>query len=353
MERAAEDALRVMVGNWRMGPAAHTAGGVAEARSRRPVGVASEYDGPMSSSPREEPALDADDMLALLDAVEPPQGEETRNSTSAYFNEIGLIPLLDAAGERSLGERVAVGDGEARRQMIEANLRLVVAVARSYVGRGVPLLDLIAEGNLGLIRAVEKFDPGRGLRFSTYASWWIRESVQRALMQQGRTVRVPVHVLRELAQALRARRELLVGLGRQPTQDELAQALNKSVSDVSALFCATEEIRSLDAPMSEADDRALVEQIAAESSGTSGSGEFVDIAGGRLPQWLEKLTPRQRLVVERRYGLAGNDAQTLAEIATELGLTRERVRQIQVEALARLRRIGEADGVGKTPDAES
>ena len=302
----------------------------------------------MSSPLREEPSLDADDMLALLDAIEPPQGEETRNSTSAYLNEIGLIPLLDAAGERGLGERVAVGDGEARRQMIEANLRLVVAIARSFVGRGVPLLDLIAEGNLGLIRAVEKFDPARGLRFSTYASWWIRESVQRALMQQGRTVRVPVHVLRELAQALRARRELLLSLGRQPTQEELAQALNKSTGDVAALFCVTEEIRSLDAPMSEADDRALVEQISAETSSVVAGSEFNEIAGGRLPQWLEKLNPRQRLVVERRYGLAGHAAQTLAEIAGELGLTRERVRQIQVEALARLRRIGEADGVGRS-----
>ena len=303
----------------------------------------------MSSTVREDPSMDADDMLALLDAVEPPQDDEARSSTGAYFNEIGLIPLLDVPRERALAERVAAGDAEARRQMIEANLRLVVAVARSYVGRGVPLLDLIAEGNLGLIRAVEKFEPARGLRFSTYATWWIRESVQRALMQQGRTVRVPVHVLRELAQALRARRELLLALDRQPTQDELATALNKSVADVAALFCATEEIRSLDAPMSDDDHRALVEQLASDTAGAAGSGnrELVELADARLPGWLAKLTPRQRLVVERRYGLAGHAAQTLAEIADELGLTRERVRQIQVEALARLRRLGEAEGVGK------
>ena len=304
----------------------------------------------MSSTAREDPSMDADDMLALLDAVEPPQDDEARSSTGAYFNEIGLIPLLDVPRERALAERVVAGDAEARRQMIEANLRLVVAVARSYVGRGVPLLDLIAEGNLGLIRAVEKFEPARGLRFSTYATWWIRESVQRALMQQGRTVRVPVHVLRELAQALRARRELLLALDRQPTQDELASALNKSVADVAALFCATEEIRSLDAPMSDDDHRALVEQLAADTAGATagGSRELVELADARLPGWLAKLTPRQRLVVERRYGLAGHAAQTLAEIADELGLTRERVRQIQVEALARLRRLGEAEGVGKT-----
>ncbi|MBL8296891.1 MAG: sigma-70 family RNA polymerase sigma factor [Rhodanobacteraceae bacterium] len=300
----------------------------------------------MSSTAREDPPLDADDMLALLDAVEPPQDDEARSSTGAYFNEIGLIPLLDAARERALAERVVAGDTEARRQMIEANLRLVVSVARSYVGRGVPLLDLIAEGNLGLIRAVAKFEPARGLRFSTYATWWVRESVQRALMLQGRTVRVPVHVLRELAQALRARRELLLTLDRQPTQDELATALNKSVADVAALFCATEEIRSLDAPMSDADHRALVEQLAADDAGAGGSShELIEFADVRLPGWLAKLTPRQRLVVERRYGLAGQAAQTLAEIADELGLTRERVRQIQVEALSRLRRLGEAEGL--------
>lgn len=306
----------------------------------------------MSSTAREDPSLDADDMLALLDAVEPPQDDEARSSTGAYFNEIGLIPLLDATRERALAERVVAGDTEARRQMIEANLRLVVAVARSYVGRGVPLLDLIAEGNLGLIRAVEKFDPARGLRFSTYATWWVRESVQRALMQQGRTVRVPVHVLRELAQALRARRELLLALDRQPTQDELATALNRSVADIAALFCATEEIRSLDAPMSEDDHRALVEQLAADSAGTGSSGELVELADARLPGWLAKLTPRQRLVVERRYGLAGHAAQTLAEIADELGLTRERVRQIQVEALSRLRRLGEAEGLGRSNEPD-
>ncbi|MEO8673559.1 MAG: sigma-70 family RNA polymerase sigma factor [Tahibacter sp.] len=293
---------------------------------------------------REEPALEADEMLALLDVIEPPRGEEIRNSTSAYLNEIGLIPLLDASSERILAERVLLGDIEARRQMIEANLRLVVSVARTYVGRGVALLDLIEEGNIGLIRAVEKFDPGRGLRFSTYASWWIRESVQRALMQ-GRTVRLPAHVLRELAQVLKARRELVSSLGRYPTQDEIAHAAQKPVQEVAALFCLTEQIRSLDAPMSDDDDRAMVEQLATEVEPLGTDTGLAEIVGGRLPDWLAKLTPRQRMVVERRYGLAGHAVQTLAEIAGELGLTRERVRQIQVEALVRLRRIGEAEGL--------
>src|SRR6185369_8114789 len=182
--------------------------------------------------------LETEDLFELIDAIEP-QDEETRNSTSAYLNEIGMISLLSADDELRLAALVRAGDTEARRQMIEANLRLVVAVARGYVGRGVALLDLIEEGNLGLIRAVDKFDPDRRLRFSTYAVWWIRQNVQYAVMHQGRTVRVPVHVLRDLAQVLRARRQLMTRTGRAPTIDELAQSVGKSGPEVAELFCAT------------------------------------------------------------------------------------------------------------------
>lgn len=281
--------------------------------------------------------LDSEELLELVDAVEP-QNAEARNSTSAYLNEIGLISLLDAAEEQRLAQRVGVGDAEARRQMIEANLRLVVTVARGYVGRGVPLLDLIEEGNLGLMRAVEKFDPERRLRFSTYAMWWIRQSVQHALMHQGRTVRVPVHVLREFAQVLRARRQFVAANARMPSMDELAQMVGKSGGDVAELFCVTERISSLDAPMSDGDDRALIEQLVMDSTAPPGIDE---VAGRRIGVWIGQLPARQRLVLERRYGLNDHGTQTLAEIATELGLTRERVRQIQTEALKRLREIVE------------
>jgi len=278
--------------------------------------------------------LETEDLFELIDAIEP-QDEETRNSTSAYLNEIGLIPLLSADDELRLAALVRAGDAEARRQMIEANLRLVVAVARGFVGRGVALLDLIEEGNLGLIRAGEKFDPDRKLRFSTYAVWWIRQSVQHALMHQSRTVRVPVHVLRELAQVLRARRQLIMSLARPPTMEELAQAIGKSPSAVAELFCVTEHISSLDAPRSDTDDRALLEQMV--SAETVGHGPAEEAPTSRIDALIAELPPRQRQVLERRYGLNDHGVQTLAEIASEFGLTRERVRQIQSQALGKLR----------------
>ena len=283
--------------------------------------------------------LDADELLELVDAVEP-QDEQVRNSTSAYLNEIGLIPLLDASDEWRLAEHLRAGDADARRQMIEANLRLVVTVARGYVGRGVPLLDLIEEGNIGLMRAVEKFEPERKLRFSTYAVWWIRQSVQHALMHQGRTVRVPVHVLREFAQILRARRQFVAANARMPSIDELAQMVGKSGGDVAELFCVTERISSLDAPLSDNDDRALIEQFVVDGAASTSVDE---VAGRRIGAWIGQLPARQRLVLERRYGLNDRGTQTLAEIAAELGLTRERVRQIQSEALKRLRALVDAE----------
>jgi len=290
-------------------------------------------------APDEE--LNADELLELVDAVEP-HDDEARNSTSVYLNEIGLIPLLNADAECALSQRVRSGDAEARRQMIEANLRLVVTVARGYVGRGVPLLDLIEEGNLGLIRAVEKFDPGRRLRFSTYAVWWIREAVQHALMHQGRTVRVPVHVLREFAQILRARRQFVAAHARMPSIEELGQAVGKPATEVADLFSVTERISSLDAPLSDSDDRALIEHLVIE--GDAAAARFDEVSGARIAGWIAQLPERQRLVLERRFGLNDHGVQTLAEIAGELGLTRERVRQIQTEALNRLRKVVERPG---------
>jgi len=295
----------------------------------------------MTSDPRADD-IESDELLELIHAIEPQQDDEARDSTSAYLSEIGLIPLLDADEEHRLALRVGEGDMDARRRMIEANLRLVVSIARGYVGRGVPLLDLIAEGNLGLIRAVEKFDAQRRLRFSTYATWWIRDGVQRALMSQGRTVRLPVHVLREFAQVLRARRQLTHELERMPSIDELARNLGKTAADIAGLFSLTDRISSLDAPLSQNDDRALIEQLIVDDT----DALLMRAPGkhdARIEHCLAQLSDRQRLVLQRRYGLNDDATQSLAEIAAELGLTRERVRQIQSEALVRLRTLVESE----------
>jgi RNA polymerase nonessential primary-like sigma factor len=291
----------------------------------------------MPVHPRDE--FDTEQLLGLVDATEP-HDDAARDSTSAYLSEIGLIPLLDAAGERELAARVRAGEVEARQHMIEANLRLVVTVARGYVGRGVALLDLIAEGNLGLIRAVEKFEPERRLRFSTYAVWWIREAVQHAVMHHSRTVRVPVHVLREFAQVLRARREFVAAHGRLPGIEELARAVGKPTGEVAELFSATERIRSLDAPLSDHDERALSEQFALAETETAG-GDGTPAAG--IGAWIAQLPERERWVLERRFGLNDHGVQSLAEVAEQLGITRERVRQIQAQALKKLRELLERD----------
>ncbi len=290
---------------------------------------------PIIATPEAEP--ETEELLELVDAIEPPD-QEVRSSTGAYLSEIALISLLDAEQEWALAERVQAGDDEARHRLIEANLRLVVSVARGYVGRGVPLMDLIEEGNIGLIRAVEKFDPERRLRFSTYAMWWIRHGVQHALSHQGRTVRIPVHVLRELAQVLRANRELTGSLGRLPSLDELAQAVGKSESEVAELFRYNESISSLDAPMSEHDERSLIEHLVHEGDPAVGSDAAMQ-GSGQLQAWLERLNPRQRLVLERRFGLGDEAVHSLAEISAELGISRERVRQIQEQALQLLRKL--------------
>ncbi|MFO6422772.1 RNA polymerase sigma factor RpoS [Motilimonas sp. KMU-193] len=261
------------------------------------------------------------------------------DATQLYLGEIGFSPLLTAEEEVYYARRALRGDEVARKRMIESNLRLVVKIARRYNNRGLALLDLIEEGNLGLIRAVEKFDPERGFRFSTYATWWIRQTIERAIMNQTRTIRLPIHVVKELNVYLRTARELAQTLDHEPTAEEIAEKLDRPVEDVNKMLRLNERISSVDTPIGGDTDKALLDVIADEKSGgPEGSTQDDDISSS-LVHWLEELNPKQREVLARRFGLLGYEASTLEDVGREIGLTRERVRQIQVEALRRLRDV--------------
>ncbi|OUS30952.1 RNA polymerase sigma factor RpoS [Thalassotalea sp. 42_200_T64] len=268
--------------------------------------------------------------------------EETSSNldaTQMYLSEIGFSPLLSAEEEVFFSRKALKGCEASRSRMIESNLRLVVKIARRYNNRGLPLLDLIEEGNLGLIRAVEKFDPERGFRFSTYATWWIRQTIERAIMNQTRTIRLPIHVVKELNVYLRAARELVQKLDHEPTAEEIAQKLDVPVSDVSKMLKLNERITSVDTPFGGESDKALLDVIADEK----GQGPETNLQDGDIKQnivhWLNELNSKQREVLARRFGLLGYEPATLEDVGHEIGLTRERVRQIQVEALKRLRDI--------------
>jgi RNA polymerase nonessential primary-like sigma factor len=269
--------------------------------------------------------------------------------TRIYLREIGKARLLTAEEEISLTRAARNGCVASRQRMIESNLRLVVKVARAYIRRGLPLLDLIEEGNLGLIRAVEKFDPDRGCRFSTYATWWIRQSVERAIMNQCRTVRLPIHIIRELTVYLRRSRELEQQNSRRPTADEVAATLNIPAENVKRLFGLNEPTSSADEPVTTGSRRPVLDSIADEQN-RDPEKEYADVAAERLlGQWLDQLSTQQRDVVEHRYGLHGHGRRTLEEVGRLLGVTRERVRQVQLAALARLRDISSREGFVELP----
>jgi len=266
------------------------------------------------------------------------------DATRLYLKEIGFSPLLSAEEEVFFARKVQKGDDASRKRMIESNLRLVVKIARRYMNRGLALLDLIEEGNLGLIRAVEKFDPERGFRFSTYATWWIRQTIERGIMNQTRTIRLPVHIVKEINIYQRAARHLAQKLDREPTSEDVANLLDKPIDDVKSMMGLNERVTSVDAPMDADPDRSLLDAIADDSVK---SPESVLQSGDMQVQihaWMEELTDKQRQVVERRFGLNGHEVATLEEVGADIGVTRERVRQIQVESLKRLRIILEKNG---------
>ncbi|QDP01994.1 RNA polymerase sigma factor RpoS [Thalassotalea sp. PS06] len=271
--------------------------------------------------------------------ITPEDSGANLDATQLYLSEIGFSPLLSAEEEVYFSRKALKGCQASRARMIESNLRLVVKIARRYNNRGLPLLDLIEEGNLGLIRAVEKFDPERGFRFSTYATWWIRQTIERAIMNQTRTIRLPIHVVKELNVYLRAARELVQKLDHEPTAEEIATKLDVPVADVSKMLKLNERITSVDTPFAGDSEKALLDVLADEKSqGPESDLQDSDIKEN-IVHWLNELNSKQREVLARRFGLLGYEPATLEDVGLEIGLTRERVRQIQVEALKRLRDI--------------
>jgi RNA polymerase nonessential primary-like sigma factor len=272
--------------------------------------------------------------------------------TQIYLNEIGATALLTAKEELVLSRLNRAGDFAARQRMIESNLRLVVSIAKHYQHRGVPLDDLIEEGNLGLIHALEKFDPERGFRFSTYATWWIRQNIERAIMNQSRTIRLPVHVVKELNLILRALRQIdgaaeKHGEASRAGVAAVARLLDKPVEEIREILLLSERVTSLDAPLDIDPELSVADAVADDGAAAPDTQLEHEEIVRHVREWVEQLSDKQRLVIQRRYGLAGEELRTLEQLAGELGVTRERVRQIQLEALGQLRRRLLREGVGK------
>jgi RNA polymerase primary sigma factor len=264
------------------------------------------------------------------------------DSLRLYLRSIGRVPLLNAVEEVALAKRIERGDMAAKQHMVEANLRLVVSIAKGYVGRGLTLLDLIQEGSLGLIRAVEKFDYRRGYKFSTYATWWIRQAVTRSLADKGRTIRIPVHMVERLNRLIHAERRLIQELGREPRADELAAELECPVREVRDVMRMAQQPISLEKPVGDEDDSALgdfVEDVSAESPFEIASES---LRRENIARVLASLPAREREVIEMRYGIVGGRARTLEEVGRAFNITRERVRQIENRTLKKLQGLPEA-----------
>ena len=281
------------------------------------------------------------------DSQAPSEVPRDADPVQLYLNEIGSTPLLTAAEEILVARASLAGDEAARHRMINSNLRLVVMIAKRYTNRGLPLLDLIEEGNLGLMRAVEKFDPERGFRFSTYATWWIRQSIERALMNQGRTIRLPIHIQKDINTIVRCTRELRSSLRREPSTSEIADVLDRDPGEVSKLLKLSEKITSVDNQLSDDTERSLVDTVSSHVEDNPLSLVDDEKVEGCLEEWLDDLPDRQREILARRFGLMGYEASTLEAVGEEVGLTRERVRQIQIDALARLKRAALRDGLSE------
>ncbi|MDM8566997.1 RNA polymerase sigma factor RpoS [Candidatus Halobeggiatoa sp. HSG11] len=266
------------------------------------------------------------------------------DATRIYLKEIGNSKLLTAEEEIKYARLIQKGNSIARNKMISANLRLVVKIARHYLGRGLALLDLIEEGNIGLMRAVDKFDPERGFRFSTYATWWIRQSIERAIMNQNRTIRLPIHVLKEINACLQAAHTLSINLGREATTEDIGKALDKKPADIEKLFKWNERAISMDGQRTNDSEKSIVDNIPDEFNLDPMLMLQDSDVMKHIKSLLSRLSDKQNIVIQRRFGIGSEREYTLEEIGEELGLTRERVRQIQMTAMKRLRDLLKREG---------
>ena len=281
--------------------------------------------------------LSEEDEVEIMGDVDVLEGVSTEDPVRMYLKEIGNVPLLSTEEEIELAKRVEEGDEAAKKKLTEANLRLVVSIAKKYVGRGMPFLDLIQEGNMGLMKAVDKFDYSKGYKFSTYATWWIRQAITRGIADTGRTIRVPVHMVETINKTLRMTRTLLQELGREPTPEEVADRLNVPVSRVREVLKISRDPVSLDTPIGEEDDSHLGDFIEDDSALSPADSAAFSMLREELNTALESLTDRERQVVELRFGLRDGRARTLEEVGREFNVTRERIRQIEAKALRKLR----------------
>ena len=272
-----------------------------------------------------------------LEDLSIPEGISTDDHVKMYLKEIGRVDLLSAEEETELARRMAEGDEEAKKKLAEANLRLVVSIAKRYVGRGMMFLDLIQEGNLGLIRAVDKFDYEKGYKFSTYATWWIRQAITRAIADQARTIRIPVHMVETINKLVRVSRQLVQELGREPTPEELAKGLNMSVEKVREISKISQEPVSLETPIGEEEDSHLGDFIPDDDAPAPSEAASYVLLKEQLVDVLQTLTPREAKVLKLRFGLIDGRQRTLEEVGKEFNVTRERIRQIEAKALRKLR----------------